>query len=141
MRKNLGNRTRGVPNKPGRQARSYPLTRPIRAPLSHEPTVGNIFGAFDPYNQAYVSTKAEVQYDNIPSGYDGFFPKSTETNRSRDFPSTTGYDYSQSSEPYVGQTTNYSNQSQPMWQYPTEPQYDQQQYSNPQNEYIDPMCM
>ena len=149
MENNLNTRNPNVLNKPARQSRPYPLKRPTRTQPYKEQKSENIFGAFDPHNQAYSSNEPSVQYDNIPSGYDGFFPKHNDrynsgTNRSRDFSSTSGYDYTENSDSYMAQTTNYSdhsNQAQQSWQYPKEPQYNQQQYSNPQADYTNSMCM
>lgn len=144
MRNKLNTHNPNAFNKPVRQSRPYPLKRPTRVQPYQERTSENIFGAFDPHNQMHSSNTTPVQYDNIPSGYDGFFPEHSDrndsgTNRSRDLSSTNAYDYAEDSGTYMAQTTNYSdqsNQAQQAWQYPKEPQY-----SNPQADYRNSMCM
>lgn len=140
--------------------RSYRSQRPPWNQPSQsipEQTPQNPFGAFDPYNQSnyssdphsYPSTKRPVQYEDIPSEYDGFFPKRSCTyndrpDNSEDFYSNSGNYPPWNTDSYPSQTSTYSDQSElskPSWQYQTEPYYDQQSYSNAEPDYTNPMCM
>ena len=132
---------------------------------SNEQPSGNIFGAFDPHNQAiypssdnnyYPPTKRQATYEPYSHEYDGFYPKRTRTYENEDnnvqdyyspdknyYPPSTTSTYSN----YPSETNNYNDSSsnaQHPWQYPSEPHFDQQQqqqYSNPDNSYMNSMSM
>jgi hypothetical protein len=147
-------------NKPLEKPRPYRTQRPSWNQPSqsfHEQTPENPFGAFDPYNQAtyssdhlsYPSTKRAAEYEDIPSEYDGFYPKRSCTYNDRpdnteNFYSTSGNYQTWNTDSYASKTSNYVDQSgvsNSTWQHPTEPYYDQQPYSTSESDYTNPMCM
>ena len=123
---------------------------PWNQPPPTEQISENIFGAFDPYNQAiyptdprsYPSMKRQVPYEEIPSEYDGFFPKRSCTYYNQ--PDNANYTQWDTSY-YPPPNPNYPDQtelSKPHWPLKNEPYYDQQQqYSQPEPDYNNQMCM